>query len=67
MMRRMIISALVIAVGLLTGATFASDAGKTTGLPVPRFVSVKAKPANVRVGPGINYPLRTRCETIGSE
>jgi len=32
--------------------------GSVTGLPVPRFVSVKSKPANVRVGPGVRYPLQ---------
>jgi SH3-like domain-containing protein len=32
--------------------------GRTTGLPIPRFVSVKANPANVRVGPGSDYPIR---------
>ncbi|ARP98525.1 aspartyl-trna synthetase [Pseudorhodoplanes sinuspersici] len=58
MMRRMIISAPIIAVGLLAGNTFASDVGRTTSLPIPRFVSVKSKPANVRVGPGVSYPLK---------
>lgn len=58
MFRHIIISAPVIALGLLTGGTFASDVGRTTGLPVPRFVSVKTTPANVRVGPGIDYPLK---------
>lgn len=58
MMRYMVISAAVIVLGLLAGTTFASDVGRTTGLPIPRFVSVKVKHANVRVGPGINYPLK---------
>lgn len=53
-----LLSALLLALGLFTGATFASDIGKTTALPIPRFVSIKAAPANVRAGPGIDYPLK---------
>ena len=56
-MRRMVISAPIIVLSLLAGTTFASDVERT-GLPTPRFVSVKTKPANVRAGPGINYPLK---------
>jgi SH3-like domain-containing protein len=29
-----------------------------TGLPVPRFVSLKAEEANLRVGPGVRYPIQ---------
>ena len=36
----------------------ANGVGDVTGLPIPRFVSVKARPANVRVGPGTDYPLK---------
>ncbi len=28
-----------------------------TGLPLPRFVSVTAKEANIRTGPGVRYPI----------
>lgn len=28
-----------------------------SGLPLPRFVSLKAEKANLRVGPGENYPI----------
>ena len=31
--------------------------GKTSGLPLPRFVSIKASPVNVRRGPGMEYDL----------
>ncbi len=31
--------------------------GRVTGLPIPRFVSLKKSPANARVGPGPNYPV----------
>lgn len=30
-----------------------------SGLPIPRFVSFKSKEANVRVGPGVDYPIKT--------
>jgi len=32
--------------------------GAATGLPIPRFVSIKSEPANVRVGPGFDYPIK---------
>lgn len=32
-------------------------AGPATGLPVPRFVSLKSGRANVRRGPGTDYPI----------
>lgn len=35
-----------------------ADMGRTTGLPIPRFVSVKARPANVRIGPGLDYAIK---------
>ena len=34
-----------------------SQVGPVTGYPMPRFVSVKARPANVRVGPGAGYRI----------
>ena len=40
------------------GSAAGSEPGNRSGLPIPRFVSVKSKPANVRVGPGVDYPLR---------
>lgn len=29
----------------------------TTNLPIPRFVTIKAKEANVRTGPSVRYPV----------
>lgn len=47
---------------ILLGSPFGSASGsghvERSGLPIPRFASVKSKPANVRAGPGIGYPLR---------
>ncbi len=34
-----------------------SETGPETGLPLPRFVSLAAEPANVRTGPGVRYPI----------
>jgi SH3-like domain-containing protein len=36
----------------------AVEVGRTTGLQLPRFVSVKADRANVRVGPGTDYAVK---------
>lgn len=35
----------------------AAQAAKTTGLPIPRFVSLKSTEVNVRSGPGTRYPI----------
>ena len=34
-----------------------SDNGRVTGLPVPRFVSLRRDEVNVRFGPGKQYPI----------
>lgn len=34
-----------------------SERGRSTGLPVPRFVSLKRDEVNVRFGPGKQYPI----------
>lgn len=47
-----------ILLGRLLGSASGSELGDRSGLPIPRFVSVKSKPANVRAGPGVDYPLR---------
>ncbi|MDF1736701.1 MAG: SH3 domain-containing protein [Minwuia sp.] len=36
----------------------AATEGSVTGLPLPRFVSIKAEEANLRAGPGQKYPVR---------
>ena len=35
-----------------------NEHAQSSGQPVPRMVSVKATEANVRVGPGVDYPIR---------
>jgi len=57
-MPHIVISAPIIALGLFVGTTFAAEVGRTTGLPVPRFVSIKAKPANVRAGPSVGHRVK---------
>ena len=39
--------------------------GRESGLPVPRFVSLKAKAVNMRVGPGRKYAIAWRYERRG--
>lgn len=45
---------------LLASPAFAQDASilNPSGLPIPRFVSLKSDEVNVRVGPGKRYPIR---------
>lgn len=51
-------SVLAILLGSLFGSASGSEHVERSGLPIPRFASVKSTPANVRAGPGIGYPLR---------
>lgn len=39
------------------GIAFPALAANTSGLPVPRFVSLKSDETNVRTGPGTRYPI----------
>lgn len=45
---------------LLAGTASAEDASilNPSGLPIPRFVTLKSDNINVRVGPGERYPIR---------
>ncbi len=42
---------------LLLFAHSPAHAANTSGLPVPRFVSLKSDEVNVRTGPGTRYPI----------
>jgi SH3-like domain-containing protein len=55
--RRRLISAIGIVFWLLAGPPAWAQAGRSTGLPVPRFVSLAADQVNVRFGPGKQYPI----------
>jgi SH3-like domain-containing protein len=53
-------SCLVLAIGLVLTAgtsqlTFAQAAKGPSGLPLPRFVTLKSKRVNLRIGPGMDY------------
>ena len=53
-------------VGISTaGASAADGKGVVTGLPVPRFVSLKSDKVNMRVGPGKKYAIDWRYERKG--
>lgn len=45
------------AIALLAALVAAGPAAADTGLPLPRFVSVRAGEANLRAGPGDQYPI----------
>ena len=44
--------------GICTGAAQAQSAGSASGLPVPRFVSLKADKVNMHVGPAKTYETK---------
>ncbi|MCW9035484.1 MAG: SH3 domain-containing protein [Rhodospirillales bacterium] len=43
--------------GLFLGPNDSFAAGKGTGLPLPRFVSLRANEVNMRAGPSVRYPV----------
>ena len=49
------IRCLVLSLLVVAGAAGAAPEG--TGLPLPRFVSLRATVANIRTGPGVQYPV----------
>jgi SH3-like domain-containing protein len=42
---------------LPSAAVWAATIGGVTGLPLPRFVSLRASEVNIRTGPGVRYPI----------
>ena len=55
-MRRVVIQFFVF-VTLLWGAALAVAQISGSGLPLPRFVSLRAGEVNLRTGPGVQYPV----------
>jgi SH3-like domain-containing protein len=47
----------LLALLFATPSSTLAQAGRTTGLPVPRFVSLGADEVNLRFGPGESYPI----------
>lgn len=43
--------------GSQTAQEAAQAKGQVTGLPIPRFVSLRADTVNLRTGPGLRYPI----------
>lgn len=59
-----LVAYLGLAIAGISPATAASTAG-ASGLPLPRFVSLKADRVNVRKGPGTDYPIAWVFERAG--
>ncbi len=55
-MRRAAILALLV-LWAMAGPAPAATVGTETGLPIPRYVTLRAKEVNVRAGPGARYPI----------
>ncbi|HCR85939.1 MAG TPA: hypothetical protein DIV86_04605 [Alphaproteobacteria bacterium] len=49
---------LVIIFLFLPNISNAQNVGSQTGLPLPRFASLKSDETNVRTGPGLRYPIK---------
>jgi SH3-like domain-containing protein len=48
---------LVVLLGLCAGWVTGAAADGPTGLPVPRFATLKSNEVNLRTGPGVRYPV----------
>lgn len=60
------VSAMASASGNATApVTFQQPKGRVTGFPLPRYVSIKAAQARMRVGPSTDYPTRWIYEAKG--
>jgi SH3-like domain-containing protein len=49
---------LLLLLAMAAGPTAEAQVGRSTGLPLPRFVSLAADRVNVRNGPGEQYPIQ---------
>lgn len=49
---RTVLMILALGLGMAT-----AQAGETSGLPLPRFASLKSDEVNLRTGPGVRYPI----------
>lgn len=56
--RRRPLASLALAAMALAAALPAAAAPDNSGLPLPRFVSLRAEEANMRSGPGEQYPIK---------
>ena len=55
--RALVLVAILVVAGLVAtlGATLSLAAENPSGLPLPRFVTTRSSPVNVRIGPGTKY------------
>lgn len=54
------VALIILALGLSGQTTYAlaqSTGVSSTGLPIPRFVTIRANQVNMRTGPGVRYPV----------
>lgn len=56
-MNRRILTGILGAIVLTTGAMAAEERGRVTNLPIPRFVSLKTDEGNVRRGPSLSHRI----------
>lgn len=56
-LRPAFLTILLIAALAMTAFTVARAQTQGTGLPLPRFVSLRAAEVNLRTGPGVQYPV----------
>ncbi|CAA7621779.1 conserved exported hypothetical protein [Candidatus Terasakiella magnetica] len=47
----------LIGLAVLAGSSLPVAAGEASGLPLPRFVSLRSDEVNLRTGPGQRYPI----------
>ncbi len=67
---KLVLGVTTVFVALVSSTPFASEQGgkltvRGSGLPVPRFVSLKFNEANLRAGPGKEYPVLWQYRLIG--
>ncbi|MFO1129075.1 MAG: SH3 domain-containing protein [Rhodospirillales bacterium] len=58
-------SVLVAGVMVSAGPETARAAPEPSGLPIPRFVTLRAEEANMRTGPGEQYPIKWTYQRAG--
>nr|WP_165914104.1 SH3 domain-containing protein [Sinorhizobium americanum] len=56
----LLLLAMVLATASMNSAAFAQAAKGPSGLPLPRFVSLKSKSVNLRIGPSLDYAVAFR-------
>ena len=52
-----LIASSVVATLTVSPSPAAAQIGESTSLPLPRFVSLRTEPVNMRTGPGVRYPV----------